>query len=74
MWTVQRLKWTVRPGLQTCEWKPVPCWGMHKTYRVKLLPEERAYLEHLLAGGKAAARTLTHARVLLIPTSVVRFE
>ena len=38
---------------------------MHKTYRVKLISEERAYLEHLLAGGKAAARTLTHARILL---------
>jgi transposase len=38
---------------------------MHKRYRVKLAPEERAYLEHLLAGGKAAARTLTHARILL---------
>jgi transposase len=38
---------------------------MHKRYRVKLVPEERAYLEHLLAGGKAAARTLTHARILL---------
>jgi hypothetical protein len=38
---------------------------MHKTYRVKLLPEERAYLEHVLSGGKAAARALTHARILL---------
>jgi transposase len=38
---------------------------MHKRYRVKLMREERAYLEHLLAGGKAAARTLTHARILL---------
>jgi transposase len=38
---------------------------MHKRYRVKLAPEERAYLEHLLAGGKAAARSLTHARILL---------
>ena len=38
---------------------------MHKRYRVKLAPEERAYLEHLLAGGKAAARRLTHARILL---------
>ncbi len=38
---------------------------MHKTYRVKLLPDERAYLEGLLAAGRAAARTLTHARILL---------
>lgn len=38
---------------------------MHKTYRVKLLPDERAYLEHLLSAGTAAARTLTHARILL---------
>ena len=38
---------------------------MHKRYRVKLLDEERAYLESLLSAGKAAARTLTHARILL---------
>jgi transposase len=38
---------------------------MHKTYRVKLLPEERADLDHLLSGGRAAARTLRHARILL---------
>ena len=38
---------------------------MHKTYRVKLLADERAYLEQLLAKGIAAARTLTHARILL---------
>jgi transposase len=38
---------------------------MHKRYRVKLAAEERTYLEHWLAGGKAAARTLTHARILL---------
>ena len=38
---------------------------MHKTYRVKLLLEERTYLEQLLGKGTAAARTLTHARILL---------
>lgn len=38
---------------------------MHKRYRVKLIDEERAYLEHLLGQGTAAARTLTHARILL---------
>jgi hypothetical protein len=38
---------------------------MLKTYRVKLIAEERAYLEHLVAQGTAAARTLTHARILL---------
>ncbi len=36
-----------------------------KVYRVKLTSEERAYLEDLLSKGKAAARTLTHARILL---------
>jgi transposase len=36
-----------------------------KVYRVKLTPEERAQLRGLLAKGKAAARTLTHARILL---------
>jgi hypothetical protein len=34
-------------------------------YRVKLTPEERAHLRELLSKGKAAARTLTHARILL---------
>ena len=38
---------------------------MHKAHRVKLIPDERAYLEQRLAAGKAAARTLTHARILL---------
>lgn len=38
---------------------------MHKTSRVKLSAEERAHLEHLVAKGTAAARTLTHARILL---------
>jgi transposase len=36
-----------------------------KTYRVKLDEEERAQLERTLARGKAAARSLTHARILL---------
>jgi len=34
-----------------------------KVYRVKLTPEERAHLLQLLSKGKAAARTLTHARM-----------
>jgi len=36
-----------------------------KVYRVKLMPEERAHLQDMLSKGKAAARTLTHARILL---------
>ena len=36
-----------------------------KVYRVKLTSEERAQLTELLSKGKAAARTLTHARILL---------
>jgi len=36
-----------------------------KLYRVKLTAEERAQLTELLSKGKAAARTLTHARILL---------
>jgi transposase len=36
-----------------------------KLYRVKLTPEERAQLLELLSKGKAAARTLSHARILL---------
>src|SRR5216683_697650 len=39
--------------------------GMRKMYRVKLFGEERGYLEELLRVGKAAARTLLHARILL---------
>ncbi len=35
-------------------------------YRVTLTPEERSELEHLVTAGKAAARKLTHARVLLL--------
>ena len=38
---------------------------MVKKYRVTLTPEERADLERLLGRGKAAARKLTHARILL---------
>jgi hypothetical protein len=36
-----------------------------KVYPVKLTSEERAQLHELLSKGKAAARTLTHARILL---------
>jgi transposase len=36
-----------------------------KMYRVRLTAEERAHLGDLLSKGKAAARTLTHARILL---------
>ncbi|MBV9174478.1 MAG: IS630 family transposase [Chloroflexi bacterium] len=38
---------------------------MKKLYRVKLTAEERMHLQELLSKGKAAARTLTHARILL---------
>jgi transposase len=38
---------------------------MQKKYRVTLTPEERAELSRLVAAGKAAARALTHARILL---------
>jgi transposase len=36
-----------------------------KVYRVRLLPEERKQLQELLSKGKASARTLMHARILL---------
>jgi Winged helix-turn helix len=36
-----------------------------KVYRVRLLPEERKQLQELLSKGKASARTLPHARILL---------
>jgi hypothetical protein len=39
--------------------------GVRKIYRVKLFGEERGYLEELVRVGKAAARTLMHARILL---------
>jgi hypothetical protein len=35
-------------------------------YRVTLTAEERVALEHLVSVGKAAARKLTHARILLL--------
>lgn len=35
-------------------------------YRVSLTAEERAELEQLVSAGKAAARKLTHARILLL--------
>ena len=38
-------------------------------YRVSLTAEERAELEHLVSAGKAAARKLTHARILLLADS-----
>jgi hypothetical protein len=38
---------------------------MKKKYIVRLTPEEKQELEQLLNKGKAAARKLTHARILL---------
>ena len=38
---------------------------MNKKYVVKLTAEERASLHHLISTGKAAARNLLHARILL---------
>jgi transposase len=36
-----------------------------KKYRVTLTAEERSQLQELIAAGKAAAKKLTHARILL---------
>ena len=38
---------------------------MFKKYVVRLEPQERDQLENLVSKGKAAARKLTHARILL---------
>ena len=38
---------------------------MEKKYRVTLTDDERTELKTLVSAGKAAARTLTHARILL---------
>ena len=38
---------------------------MHKQYSVRLTATERGVLEGLVHTGKGAARTLTHARILL---------
>ena len=38
---------------------------MQKKYHVTLTPEERCELERMVSAGKAAARKLTHARILL---------
>ena len=39
-------------------------------YRVSLAQEERGALEQLVSVGKAAARKLTHARILLLTDAV----
>ena len=41
-------------------------------YRVTLTAEERNELEHLVSVGKAAARKLTHARILLLADTAVQ--
>src|SRR6266705_1688676 len=62
---VRRLLVGHHSGIDGYVW-PVPVKsGMRKMYRVKLFGEERGYLEELLRAGKAAARTLMHARILL---------
>ena len=38
---------------------------MNKKYRVTLTEDERTMLQELITSGTAAARTLTHARILL---------
>ena len=38
---------------------------MKKQYHVTLTPEERGELEQMISAGKAAARKLAHARILL---------
>ena len=38
---------------------------MQKKYHVTLTPEERGELQRMISAGKAAARKLAHARVLL---------
>ena len=42
-------------------------------YRVTLTVEERAQLEHTVSVGKAAARQLTHARILLLADTSQNF-
>jgi transposase len=45
------------------------CWkgiSAVEKYIVTLAPEERVELQHLVAAGKAAARRLAHARILLL--------
>jgi len=39
------------------------------TFKVSLTPEERNELKLLVSAGKAAARKLTHARILLLADS-----
>jgi transposase len=46
--------------------RPVHAGGMRtKQYRVTLSPSERAELQQLIASGRAPARKLAHARILL---------
>ena len=42
-------------------------------YRVTLTAEERVQLEHTASVGKAAARQLTHARILLLADTSQNF-
>ena len=42
--------------------------SLRKRYRVTLTGEERADLDRLISRGRAAARTLAHARLLLLLT------
>ncbi len=44
------------------------------TYRVTLTADERNTLETLVAVGRAAARKLTHARILLLAATAQRLE
>jgi hypothetical protein len=41
-----------------------------ENYRVTLVSEERAALEHLVCCGRSASRKLTHARILLLADGV----
>jgi hypothetical protein len=43
-------------------------------YRVTLMEEERVELERMVSSGKAAARKLTHARILLLANDSCREE
>ena len=43
-------------------------------YRVTLTAEERAELEQMVSSGKAAARKLTHARILLLADDALDAE
>jgi hypothetical protein len=59
------MDWRMLAGMKLTRIIDPPDATIRHTYIVRLAPEERADLTRLIGTGRRAARTLTHARVLL---------